>query len=63
MVSLHKYSDVQHSFAVGPEELELRNPKSLYVEYVLLAGLPCLVSVGEDIPSYTEINVPGWENT
>ena len=32
-------------------------PKSccLYVEYVLLAGLPCPASVGEDKPSFTEI--------
>ena len=26
----------------------------LYVGYVLLAGLPCLVSVGEEAPSFAE---------
>ena len=31
-------------------------PKSccLYVGYVLLAGLPCLASVGEEVPSLAE---------
>ena len=32
-------------------------PKSccLYVGYILLVGLPCLASVGEKVPSFTEI--------
>jgi hypothetical protein len=32
-------------------------PKSccLYVRYVLLAGMPCLVSVGEDAPSLADL--------
>ena len=32
------------------------HPKSyyLYVEYILLAGLPCLASVAEDVPSLRE---------
>ena len=38
---------------VGPKQLELGYPKSccLHVGYVLLAGLPCLASVGEEAPS------------
>jgi hypothetical protein len=28
---------------------------SLYVGYVLLAGLPCMASVGEDVPSLAEV--------
>lgn len=26
----------------------------LYVGYVLVAGIPCLVTVGEDVPNFAE---------
>lgn len=29
------------------------------MEYVLLTGLPCLVSVGEDVPALQNLDVPG----
>jgi len=47
---------VQLGLHVGPEQLERGYPKSCYlsVGYVLLAGLPCLASVGEDVPSPAE---------
>jgi hypothetical protein len=50
---------------VGPEQLEGGYSKSccLSVEYVLLAGLSCLDSVGEAAPSLTGIEVPGWGDT
>jgi hypothetical protein len=48
--------DVHLNLHVGPEQLEQGYPKSscLSVGYVLLAGLPCLASVGEDAPRLTE---------
>ena len=50
------YVDVQLGLHVGPKQLEWVYPESscLYVGYVLLAGLPCLASVGEEAPSLAE---------
>ena len=50
-------ADVQLSLHVGPQQLEGGHPKSycVYVGYVLLAGLPCMASVGEDVPSLAEV--------
>jgi hypothetical protein len=49
----HSYVvDVQLDFYVGPEHLE--RGCCLYLGYVLVAGLPCLASVGEEAPSLTE---------
>ena len=47
---------MQLGLHVGPEQLEqgLSQELLLYVGYVLLAGLPCLASVGEDAPNLTE---------
>ena len=47
---------MQLGLHVGPEQLKRDYPKScfLYVGYVLLAGLPCLASVGEEAPSLAE---------
>ena len=56
--SPHTYvSDVQLGLHVGPEQLKRGYSKSccLSMEYVLLAGLSHLASVGEDAPSLTEI--------
>jgi hypothetical protein len=41
---------------IDPEQLEWGLPKScgLYVGYVLLAKLPCLISMGEEVPSLAE---------
>ena len=51
-------ADVQLGLHEGLEQLEREGglPQSccLYVGYVLLAGLPCLASMGEDVPSLTE---------
>ena len=46
-------ADVQPDPHVGPKQLEQGYSKScfLYVGYGLLAGLPCLASVGEEVPS------------
>jgi hypothetical protein len=33
------------------------------VEYVLLARLPCLVLVGEEVPSLRDLKVPGSGDT
>ena len=53
----HTYvADVQLGLHVGPEQLEWGYPKSCcpYIGYVLLAELPCVVSVEQDVPSPTE---------
>jgi hypothetical protein len=50
-------ADVQLGLHVGPEQLGVgAYPKSSYLhrEYVLLAGLPCSHSVGEEAPSLSE---------
>jgi hypothetical protein len=41
---------------MGSEQLHLGYTKGccLYLGYILLAGLPCLDSMGEDAPSVTE---------
>ena len=58
---------MQLGLHVGPEQLEQEtSPKSLYVGYVLLVGLPCLASVGLasqrlDMPQlvgYTRLHPP-----
>ena len=47
---------MQLGLHVGPEQLEQGLSQKLlpYVGYVLLAGLPCLASVGEEVPSIKE---------
>ena len=54
----HSYvADIQLGLLVGPEgNWSGCYPKSccLYVGYVLLAGLPCLASMGEEAPGLTE---------
>jgi hypothetical protein len=52
-----KVVDKQLGLHVGPQQLEQVYPKScyLYLTYVPVAGLPCLVSVGEEVPSFAEI--------
>ena len=53
----HKYvADVQLGLHVGLEQLERGYPKSycLFVGYVLLAGMPCLSSLGEEVLSLIE---------
>jgi hypothetical protein len=42
-------------------KLERGYPKSccLFMGYVLLAGLPCLASVGEDVPSLADLMCQG----
>ena len=47
---------MQLGLHVGPEQLKRDYPKSccLYVGYVLLAGLPCLTSEGEEALSLTQ---------
>ena len=49
-------ADVQLGPPVSPKQLEqgLSQNFCLYVGYVLLAGLPCLASVGEEVPSLAE---------
>ena len=49
-------ADVQLGLHIGLEQLEQGYPKSscLSVGYVLLAGLLCLASVEEDVPSPAE---------
>ena len=49
-------ADVQLGLRVGPEQLERGSvPQTVAcLGYVLLAGLPCLTSVGEDAPSLAE---------
>jgi hypothetical protein len=49
-------ADVQFGLHVGPKQLKQGlSQKLLPVRgYVLLAGLSCLASVGEDVPSFTE---------
>ena len=57
---VHIYvADVQLGLHVGPVQLKQDYPKSccLSVGYVLLAGLPCLATVGEDVQ---RLDVPGW---
>ena len=53
----HTYvADVQLGLHVGPKQLD-QGPSQrlfLYIGYVLLAGLPCLASVGGDAPSPKE---------
>jgi hypothetical protein len=53
---MHYVADVQLGLHMGPEQLDWIYPKSCCqsVGYVLLAGLPCLASVGEDVSSPTE---------
>jgi hypothetical protein len=54
--------DVQLSLYVDPKQLEWGRgvgggyPKSCcpYMGYILLAGLPCLASVGKDAPSLAQ---------
>jgi len=50
---------MQLGLHMGLEQLEWGYPKSfcMSVRYVLLAGLPCLASMGEDV--LTELDVPG----
>ena len=53
----HSYvADVQLGLHAGPEQLEqgLFQSSGLYVGYVLLAGLPCLASMGQKAPSLKE---------
>ena len=38
-------------------------PKSRYVGYILLAGLPCLASVGEETPSIANLKFQGKRDT
>lgn len=47
---------VQFDFHVGPRNWNWGYPKSccLYVGCVLLAGLPCLASMGKQAPSLAE---------
>jgi len=52
-------ADVQLVLHVSSEQLEWGRSQKLYLGYVFLDGLPCLASVGEDVPSFTETNVPG----
>ena len=48
-------ADVQFRLPVGPNNWNRSYPNCfLNVGYVLLAGLPCLASVGEEAPSLTE---------
>ena len=48
-------ADVQLGLPMGPEQLEqVPNSCCLFLRYDLLAGLPCLSSVGVDAPSFTE---------
>jgi len=51
---------MQLGLHVGPKQQEWGYPKicCLFVGYVLLAGLPCLASVGEEEPRLTET----WSN-
>ena len=54
-------ADVQFCLRVGPNQLEWQYPKScyLYVGCVLLAGLPCMASVGKDAPSPSDLMCQG----
>jgi hypothetical protein len=49
-------ADVQLGLYVGPKNSSGNYPQNccLSVGFVLLAGLPCLASVGEDMPSLTD---------
>jgi hypothetical protein len=42
---------VQLGHHVGPEQLEQGLYSKVYMGNILLAGLPCLASVGEDVAS------------
>jgi hypothetical protein len=56
MPPLKYVADVQLGLHVGPEQLEMRLSQKLspVCGYVLLAGLPCLDSVGEEAPTFSE---------
>jgi hypothetical protein len=62
---LHKrtQADMQLGLHVGPKNWSSSYPKSscLYVGYVLLSGLPSLMSVGKETPSLTDIWSVGVE--
>ena len=45
---------MQLGLHMGPEQLEQRLFQNPHVGYILLAGLPCLASVGQETPSLTE---------
>ena len=56
-------ADVQLGLHVGPEQLEQGYPKSgcMYMEYIV-AGLPCLASVGKEAPRLAKIETARlWE--
>ena len=44
-------ADVQLELHADSEQPEQGLARCLYVGYVLLAGLPCLASVGEEVPT------------
>jgi hypothetical protein len=52
--------DVQLGLHMGPKPLERGHYQKLllYVEYILLAGLPCLASVGKEVPSLVGCEIP-----